>query len=292
MAITAAQVKRLRELTGAGMMECKKALEVTSGDIDAAIDEMRKSGSLKAAKKSDRVTAEGYIAIESSADNKIAVMVYIACETDFVSRDNSFVEFAQNVAKVALNEGISDVESLANAAFDGKTVEEARQELVAKIGENVQILKVRLVSSETWVSNYRHGSRIGVLVDLTKNDDNLGRDIAMHIAASRPTAVSPKDIPVELVNKEREIFTAQAAESGKPPEIVEKMVEGRVKKFLNEASLVGQPFVKNPDQTVGDLLSQANAKVNDFVRFEVGEGIERKVDDFAAEVAAQVRGNE
>jgi len=295
MTITASQVKELRERTGAGMMECKKALQASKGDIENAIEEMRKSGGLKAAKKSGRITAEGFIAIATSEDRKTAAMVYIACETDFVSRDEGFISFAESVAQRALAENVSDIDKLAAIKFDGKsssTIEENRQELVSKIGENIQFLKMRFMTSDNCVANYKHGNRIGVLVDLSKGDEALGKDVAMHIAATHPLALSSDDISPELIAKEREIFSAQAESTGKPPEIIEKMVEGRIKKFLNESTLTGQPFVKNPDQTVGDLLSQSNAAVKAFERFEVGEGIERKEEDFAAEVAAQVRGAE
>lgn len=291
MAISAAQVKELRERTNGGMMECKKALVEAEGDIDKAAEILRKKGLTKAAKKAGRVAAEGIIVIKVA--DKFAVMVEVNSETDFVAKEQSFKTFAEDVADVALKDKISDPSALANTTHQsGETFETVRHNLVAKLGENIQVRRIALVSSDTLIATYQHGSRIGVLVNLNKDDMELGKDLAMHIAASSPTAIEPGDIPQTEIDKEREIFSAQAQESGKPPEIIEKMVEGRIKKFVNEQSLVGQPFVKDPNQSVGDLLSGAGAKVIAFQRFELGEGIEKKQEDFAEEVMAQVRGTE
>lgn len=287
--ITAELVKELRERTSVGMMECKKALVAANGDIEKAIEEMRKSGVAKAAKKASRVAAEGTIAV--AADKNKAVMIEINSETDFSARDSNFIEFANKVVKAALANNISSVEALVNTKIDNGTIEEARLELISKIGENINIRRVALLGSNGAVGSYRHGDRIGVLVAMEGGNDELARDIAMHIAASKPEVVAPEDVSAESIAKEKEIFSAQALESGKPADIVEKMVEGRIKKFLNEVSLLGQPFVKDPNTTVAQLLKNNSAKVVSFQRFEVGEGIEKQVDDFAAEVMAQVRAN-
>jgi elongation factor Ts len=282
-------VKELRERTGAGMMECKKALTETNGDIEAAIELMRKSGQAKAAKKAGRTAAEGVVVIKTSPDAKRAVMVEVNCETDFVAKDENFAAFADAVADCVMNSDVSDVEALAAAPVkqgETTTVEEARQALVAKIGENMAVRRfVRMATSNGRIASYRHGQRIGVLVDLEGGNDELGRDLAMHVAASNPVCVDATDVPADTIAKEREIYAAQAAESGKPANIVEKMVEGRIRKFLEEITLVGQPFVKDPETTVGKLLAQAGGKVVAFRRFEVGEGLEKRQEDFAAEVA-------
>ena len=291
-AITAAQVKELRESTGAGMMECKRALEASNGDIDAAIAAMRKAGLAKAAKKADRTAAEGIVALQVSSDHKMAVLVEVNSETDFVARDQNFTNFAQQVATRALAEKVNSVEQLLNLPYEkngAQNVEQVRQELVAKLGENLQIRRLALLQASGMVGSYKHGDRIGVLVQLDVNNSELGKDIAMHIAASNPSAVAPENVPAELIQKEKEIFVAQAAASGKPAAIIEKMVQGRINKYLQEVSLISQPFVKNPEQTVADLLKAANAKVQSFVRFQVGEGIEKHTTNFADEVAAQVR---
>ncbi len=291
MAITAAQVKELRERTGAGMMECKKTLVETSGDIEAAIELMRKTGLAKADKKADRVAAEGVIAMARSADGKQAVLVDVNCETDFVAKGDDFTAFAAAAANAALNAGVSSAEQLADVAIDGgKSVEETRKELIAKIGENITIRRVSRAESTGVVGAYMHGSRIGVLTSLEGGDEALAKDIAMHVAASKPVCVSADNVPAEVIEKEKEIFTAQAAESGKPPEIIEKMIGGRINKFLKEITLVGQPFVKDPDQTVEKLLASKGATVTAFDRLEVGEGIEKKEEDFVAEVMAQAKG--
>lgn len=293
MAITAALVKELRERTGAGMMECKKALVETDGDIELAIENMRKSGQAKAAKKAGRIAAEGVIVIQASEDGKKVAMAEINCETDFVAKDDNFLSFANAVAERVLNSDVADVEALkALPLHEGEdtTVEEARQALVSKIGENMNVRRFVRLESDGHIASYCHGVRIGVLVDLAGGDADLGRDLAMHVAASAPVCVEEKDVPDALLEKEKEIIGAQAKESGKPDNIVEKMVEGRIRKYLSEITLTGQAFIKEPDITVGKLLGAANANVNRFVRFEVGEGIEKKQENFADEVMAQVRG--
>jgi elongation factor Ts len=294
MAITAALVKELRERTGSGMMECKKALVASNGDIEVAIDEMRKSGLAKADKKSDRIAAEGVVAIEISADGKQAVMLEINSETDFVAKAEDFMTFVDNVAKTVLAAQPADLEALMalplNAA--GDSIEVVRQALVAKIGENIKVRRFALMATDDGViGSYRHGDRIGTMVKMTGNDVALAKDLAMHVAANRPSAISAAELPAELLEKERDIVATQAKESGKPDAIVEKMVEGRMSKFVNEISLMGQPFVKDPDFTVEQLVKKANATVQAFEFFEVGEGIEKAVDNFAEEVMAQVKGN-
>jgi len=293
MAITAALVKELRERTGSGMMECKKALVESNGDIEAAIEAMRKSGLAKADKKADRVAAEGVIAIETSKDGKQAVMLEINSETDFVAKADDFMNFVSAVAKKALAEQPSDLESLMNLTLDGgNTIDGTRQELIAKIGENIQVPRFTLMHAENGVIGaYRHGDRIGTMVKLAGGDEELARDLAMHVAASRPQAVSPDELSQELIEKERDIVATQARESGKPEAIVEKMIEGRMSKFVNEVTLLGQAFVKDPDTTVEKLVDKAGATVEGFACFEVGEGIEKKADNFAEEVMAQARGN-
>jgi elongation factor Ts len=293
MTITASMVKELRERTGSGMMECKKALVETGGDIDAAIELMRKSGLAKADKRAGKVAAEGTIEIAQAADGRRAAMVEVNSETDFVAKGDDFRAFATAVAQSVLEHAPADLAALLAAPLAGGTgsVDAARQELAARIGENINVRRFVLVEvADGTLASYLHGTRIGVVVAYTGGDEELGKDLAMHVAASRPVCVAEQDVPAELVAKEREIFAAQAAESGKPANIVEKMVEGRVRKYLGEVTLVGQPFVKNPDQSVGDLLQGAGASVTRFERFEVGEGIDKKQENFAAEVMAQVQG--
>ena len=292
MTISAPMVMKLRERTGAGMMECKKFLIATNGDIEQAITEMRKAGQAKADKKADRVAAEGVIVIARTADGRQAVMIEINSETDFVARDENFTEFANTVAETALNSGVTDVAILANKslASSNNTVEEARQQLVAKIGENIKLRRLQRVEcNDGVVGFYLHGARIGVLAALKNGDESLAKDIAMHIAASRPLVVNREQVSADAIENEREIFTAQARESGKPQEIIAKMIEGRISKFIDDVSLVGQPYVKDPNIKVGQLMKQKNAEVIGFTRFEVGEGIEKKEDNFVEEVMAQVR---
>ena len=291
MAITAAMVKELRERTGAGMMECKKALVAADGDMEKAIEAMRKSGAAKAVKKAGRVAAEGQVVIALSDDHKKAAIVEVNCETDFVAKDENFDRFARAVAQKVLETGVTDVAQLAEQPLgDDKSIEDVRKELVAKIGENIQVRRAELLeASEGELGTYRHGMRIGVVVEVVGGDEELRKDIAMHIAASRPVCVDESEVPAEMLEKEKEIFTAQARESGKPDNIVEKMVTGRLRKWLGEITLLGQPFVKDPDTTVGKLLESKGARVVRFARMEVGEGIEKKKEDFAAEVMAQVK---
>jgi elongation factor Ts len=280
-------VKELRERTGAGMMECKKALVETGGDMDAAAELLRKSGQAKADKKSGRVAADGRIVIKSNGSK--AVVVEVNSETDFVAKDENFVSFAESVADAALASGTTDVAAFADEALaDGRSVEAARTDLIAKIGENVSVRRIATVESDGSIGHYTHGAKIGAVVALEGGDDELARDIAMHVAAINPTCIDESGVPAETLERERRIFAEQAAESGKPPEIVEKMVNGRVAKFLKEITLVGQPFVKDDKVSVGKLLDSAGAKVTSFVRFEVGEGIEKKEENFADEVMKQI----
>ncbi|RMX18710.1 elongation factor Ts [Legionella jordanis] len=291
MAISASLVMQLRERTGAGMMECKKFLTMTNGDIEQAIMEMRKAGQAKADKKADRVAAEGVIVIERSADKHSAVILEINSETDFVARDENFTNFAKKVGETALSSSAADVEVLSQETIAGSntTIEQTRQELVSKIGENIKLRRMERVVTDGVIGYYLHGTRIGVVVALKNGDEELAKDIAMHIAASRPIVVSRDQVSAEAIENEREIFTAQARESGKPQEIIDKMIEGRINKFVDEVSLLGQPYVKDPNKKVGQLLKEKNAEVLSFTRFEVGEGIEKKEDNFVEEVMAQVR---
>jgi elongation factor Ts len=293
MTISASLVKELRERTGSGMMECKKALSETQGDLEAAVELMRKAGLAKADKKSGRTAAEGMVCVEVSNDAKRAAMVEVNCETDFVAKGDDFLGFCGAVAQTLLVNDVSSVEGLMASPISGgsSTVEQVRRELIAKIGENITVRRFACFDAhDGQLAQYRHGSRIGVVVDIS-GDAALGKDIAMHIAASKPVCVDEAGVAEELINKEREIFAAQAAASGKPANIVEKMVDGRIKKFLAEITLVGQPFVKDPEQTVGQLLKASGAAVHRFARFEVGEGIEKAESNFAEEVMAQVRGS-
>jgi elongation factor Ts len=288
--ISASLVKELRERTGAGMMECKKALVEAKGDVEAAIEVLRKMGLAKVAKKAGQTAAEGAIATKSSADGKLAVMAEINCQTDFVARDPNFRNFADAVVQTALAAKAENVEAIAKLAYGSSTIDQTRHELINKLGENIQIRRVALIESTGCIGEYIHSGRIGVLVALSAANPELAKDIAMHIAASNPQAISPEDVPAELIAKEKEIFAAQSATSGKPADIIEKMVVGRINKFLSEISLLGQPFIKDPNKTVGSLLQQANCKVLAFVRFEVGEGIEKQIEDFAQAVRAQISG--
>jgi len=292
MAITAAQVKELRERTGAGMMECKKALVETDGNIETAIDNMRKSGAAKAEKKAGRIAAEGVIVAKTSNDGKFGVIVEINSETDFVARDDSFKAFTTSVVDAALANKTDSIEALNTATVaSGETVELARTNLIAKIGENITVRRVQTVeATDGSLGIYIHGERIGVIVSLKGGDADLAKDIAMHAAATNPQFVTPEEISEDVYNREKEIFTAQAIASGKPADIAEKMVVGRMRKFSAEVCLVGQSFVKDPSTTVGDLLKSKSAEVAKLVRLEVGEGIEKAEDDFAAEVMAQVKG--
>ena len=291
MQITAAMVKELRERTGAGMMECKKALTESGGDMDAAIELMRKSGQAKADKKASRVAAEGTVVISISDDAKSGVILEVNCETDFVGKDENFLNFSNEVASTALTQNLESVDELINATLaSGETVESTRLALVSKIGENIQIRRFTKVSSDKGaLGNYMHGSRIGVMVEMENGNDELCKDIAMHVAASKPACVDENGVSEEVLQKEKEIFIAKAESSGKPAEIIEKMVAGQIKKFLGEITLMGQPFVKDPDKSVAKLLKENSASVISFHRYEVGEGIEKKTENFAEEVMAQVK---
>jgi elongation factor Ts len=289
MSITASMVKELRERTGAGMMECKKALVEADGDIDAAAEILRKSGQAKADKKASRVAADGRIVI--AQEGASAVIVEVNSETDFVAKDENFVAFAEAVAALALASGLTDVEALANEKLaDGRTVEEARTELIQKVGENIGVRRIETVAADGVIASYSHGARIGVVIALDGGDEDLAHDVAMHVAAMNPQYVSEADVPADTLERERRILTEQAQDSGKPAEIIEKMVIGRVNKFLKEITLLGQPFVKDDSLTVGKLLGGANASIAACVRYEVGEGIEKKEDNFVEEVMAQVKG--
>lgn len=285
MAVTAALVKELRERTGAGMLDCKKALVETDGDVELAIENMRKSGQAKAAKKAGRIAAEGVILTEVN-DGK-ATMMEINCETDFVARDEGFLAFGKQLIEVAAAKNINNIDELNAEELNGTTISTVRDTLVAKIGENISPRRVINVEGDT-LGAYVHGGRIGVVAILSGGDEELAKDIAMHVAAASPQFVKPSDVPAEVVEKEKQIQVEIAIQSGKPAEIAEKMVVGRMKKFTGEISLTGQPFVKDPSMLVADLLKSKGADVINFVRFEVGEGIEKKSEDFAAEVAAQM----
>jgi elongation factor Ts len=289
MAISAEMVKELRERSGAGMMDCKKALVETDGDVEAALEVLRKSGAAKAAKKAGRIAAEG--AIVAAADATHRVLVEVNSETDFVANDANFTRFSAAVAEAILASGARDVEALQSyQGADDLSIEQMRTELVGKVGEKIDIRRFVVFARDgDIVESYLHGRRIGVLVALKGGSAELARDIAMHIAASNPVCISETELPAELLAKEREIHLAQAAQSGKPADIIEKMVAGRLKKFVGESTLLGQPFVKDADQTIAQLLKQHAATVKQFVRYEVGEGIEKKEDNFADEVLAQAR---
>lgn len=288
--ISAAMVKELRERTSSGMMECKKALVEANGDMELAIENMRKSGLAKADKKSGRIAAEGVIGVKVSDDNKVAAMVDVNCETDFVAKADDFLAFVNDLTALLLTTEIATEEQLSAATLaSGQTVDEVRRGLIAKLGENITVRRFeRYVSANGGNACYLHGSKIGVLVELANNNPELGKDIAMHVAACKPACVNEDQVSADEIEKEKNIFSAQAAESGKPADIIEKMIVGRIKKFLAEITLVGQPFVKDDKVTVGDLVKSKGTSVVRFTRFEVGEGIEKKVEDFAAEVMAQV----
>lgn len=285
--MSAVLVKELRERTGLGLLECKKALASADGDIEKAIEELRKSSGMKAAKKAGRTAADGVVATRIAEDGSYGIVAEINSETDFVARDENFLGFVKKVVDAAFEGRQTDVEALMAGELEA-----AREALVQKIGENISVRRIRLITADAGVVGaYVHGNnRIAVLVELKNGDQDLAKDVAMHVAAVNPQVVSPDDMPAEVIEKEREIYTVQAQDSGKPAEIVEKMIGGRIKKFLAENSLVDQAFVKDPDITVGKLVAAAGAQVLSFARFEVGEGIAREEVDFAAEVAAQLKG--
>lgn len=287
-AITVALIKELRERTGVGMMDCKKVLTETDGDIEGAIENLRKAGAAAAAKKAGRIAAEGLIVQAGSDDGSVLALLEINSETDFVAKDEGFKAFAAEVAQAVITHQPADIDALNAASVSAGSVEEARQALITKIGENVSVRRFERVSADGGTLGvYLHGARIGVIAKLQGGSTELARDVAMHVAASNPSCVSDADMPADVLEKEKDIFVAQARESGKPDNIIEKMIEGRMKKFLKENTLLGQPFVKNPDQSVAQLLKDADASVVSFYRFEVGEGIAKKEDDFVAEVMAQ-----
>ena len=285
--MSAQLVKELRERTGLGLLECKKALKEADNDIDVAIEALRKSSGMKAAKKAGRIAADGVVTTRIAEDGSYGVLVEVNSETDFVARDENFLGFVATVADTLYQQRSAELDAITSG-----DIEEARQALVQKIGENIGVRRASLVTADSGVvGSYVHGNnRIAVLVELRGGDQDLARDVAMHVAAVNPQVVSPGDMPEALLDKEREIFTAQAQESGKPPEIIEKMIGGRIKKYLAENSLTEQAFVKDPDVTVGKLVAGAGAEIASFARFEVGEGIEVEKVDFADEVAAQLNG--
>ncbi|MGH8549697.1 MAG: translation elongation factor Ts [Methylococcales bacterium] len=293
MNITAAMVKELRERTGSGMMECKKALVETGGDLELAIEQMRKSGLARADKKASRIAAEGGIFFNGPANEKTVVMIEVNCETDFVAKGDDFNAFAASAGSLAVNSDVDELDALMHLPLaSGGTLEQARVELIARIGENINVRRfVRYRSEKGFIGSYLHGSRIGVLVQIDGGDEHLAKDIAMHIAASKPEFIAETAVSEQVIRREKEIFVAQAQESGKPAAVIEKMVQGRLKKFLGEITLLGQPFVKDPDINVGKLLGDRHASVVRFDRFEVGEGIAKKTGNFAEDVMAQVKGH-
>lgn len=287
MSITASMVKELRERTGAGMMECKRALVEADGNLDTAAELLRKSGQAKADKKAGRIAADGRVVIVLEGSK--AVIVEINSETDFVAKDENFLAFTDSVAAAALSYGDTDVAAFAKVKLDdGRTVEEARTELIAKVGEKISVRRIAAISSKGVLAGYTHGGRIAAVVALDGGDEMLARDIAMHVAATNPMCIDESGVPAQALATERRILTEQAQDSGKPPEIIEKMIAGRVNKYLKEITLLGQPFVKDPDVTVAKLLQAADASVASFVRLEVGEGIEKKQENFADEVMQQI----
>jgi elongation factor Ts len=291
MEITSTMVKDLRERTGAGMMECKKALAEAGGNLDAATELLRKRGAASADKKAGRIAAEGVVLVALAPDRRRGALVEVNCETDFVAKDENFKAFAGEVADLILAGAAADVEALKSCALkSGVGVEEARKALVGKIGENVTVRRFVVLHAPegSRVSGYAHGSRIGTLVVSAGGREDLGRELAMHVAASRPQFIERAEVPAETVAREREIFMAQAQGSGKPANVLEKIVEGKLQKFLGEITLLGQPFVKDPDVTVAKLLEREGARVSQTARYEVGEGLEKRSGDFAAEVMAQV----
>ena len=290
MSITASMVKELRDRTGAGMMDCTKSLVEVNGDIDAAIELLRTSGQAKAEKKASRVAADGRVAIKSNTSD--AVIIEINSETDFVAKDENFINFSDSVANLLLEKDVESIEQLSELVLsDSKTVEEARTELISKVGENISIRRFNKTSDSVNLGIYSHGSRIGSIVSLSGGSENLAKDIAMHIAASNPICIDVNGVPSDLIEREKRIYNEQALSSGKPPEIIEKMVQGKMSKYLKEITLLGQSFVKDPDISIENLLKNSNAVVTDFIRYEVGEGIEKKEENFADEVMKQIKGD-
>ncbi len=287
--ITASMVKELREMTGLGMMECKKALTETDGDMKAAEDLLRIKSGAKASKAAGRIAAEGVIGAYVSADGQCGALVEVNCETDFVARNEDIIDFAKKLAELIATKNLTEITALSDASLSsGETVESVRKALIMKLGENISIRRCGRHATKGRLAYYLHGTKIGVMVDYSGGDETLGKDIAMHIAASKPMCVSQEQVSADVLAHERQIFTAQAAESGKPANIIEKMVDGRIAKYLAEITLLGQPFVKDPELTVEKLLAKKSAKVNSFTMFVVGEGIEKKSENFAEEVKAQM----
>jgi len=285
--ITASLVKELRERTGLGMMDCKKALQAAEGDIEKAIEDLRKESGLKAAKKAGRIAAEGLVLTKTAEDGSYGVLVEVNSETDFAARNEAFIDFANTVLETVYSKKESDIDALLAAGL-----EQERQALVQEIGENITVRRASLVEGDVVGAYVHSNSKIAVLVALKGGNEELAKDVAMHVAAVNPMVVAAEDVPADVLNKESEIYTAQAAESGKPADIVEKMVSGRLRKYVEEVSLLEQAFVKDADTKVGKLVKDGGAEVSSFSRFEVGEGIEKKEEDFAAEVAAQLKGSE
>ena len=291
MSISASMVKELRERTGAGMMECKKALVDSDGNLDSAIELLRTKGQAKAEKKAKRIAAEGRITIKSDAEH--TVILEINSETDFVANDSNFINYSESVAIAILENEIVDLESLSKIDLTtGTNIENARTQLISKIGENISIRRFDKIKQCDNMGVYTHGARIGAVVAITGGDEETSKDVAMHVAASNPICIDNKGVPEEMVSREERIFREQAASSGKPPEIIDKMIQGRMKKFFKEVTLLGQPFIKNPDMSVNELLKESKAEIISFKRYEVGEGIEKKEENFADEVMAQIKGNE
>lgn len=292
MSISAQLVKELRERTGAGMMECKKALVETNGDIEAAVDHMRKTGLAKADKKAGRIAAEGTLVFSASADNKEITLAEVNCETDFVAMGDEFQAFAKRVAEVAREQGLTNVEALSAAEFaNGVSIDDRRRELIAKIGENMSVRRVITLKTDAGIlGSYLHGKKIGVLVEIEGGDAELAKDLAMQVAAGNPIALDAQSLPQDFLDRENEIHRSKAQDSGKPANVIEKMVEGAMKKLFSEVTLLGQKFIKDQDITIEELLKRKNAKVIQYVRYELGEGIEKEESDFVAEVMAQAKG--
>lgn len=292
MSVSARQVKELRDRTGLGMMDCKRALQECDGNLDAAVDLLRKSGSLKAERKSGRIAAEGVVELARAGDGSAVALLEVNSETDFVARDEGFLTFVRDVAQVALAEQAADAEALGECSLDGRTVEEERQELVGRTGENIQLRRIaRLDADGMLVCGYVHRNRLAAILRMEGGDQELGVDVCRHIVAMAPLCVDEQDMPAETLERERSVLEAQAAAAGKPPEIVSRMVEGRLRKYLAEITLTGQEFFRDADTTVGALLRERDARVLEFRRMEVGEGIEKKEEDFAEEVRKQVEGD-
>ena len=292
MSISAQLVKELRERTGAGMMECKKALVETNGDIEAAVDHMRKTGLAKADKKAGRIAAEGTLVFSASADNKEITLAEVNCETDFVAMGDEFQAFAKRVAEVAREQGLTNVEALSAAEFaNGVSIDDRRRELIAKIGENMSVRRVITLKTAAGIlGSYLHGKKSGVLVEIEGGDAELAKDLAMQVAAGNPIALDAQSLPQDFLDRENEIHRSKAQDSGKPANVIEKMVEGAMKKLFSEVTLLGQKFIKDQDITIEELLKRKNAKVIQYVRYELGEGIEKEESDFVAEVMAQAKG--